>query len=198
MAEVLDATKVEAARQAGASEQDLSMIGELVARAQDFEAARQELMRMGAAVARTGDNALMQEYGDLVARADSIRSKIDAATQALDSAIAWARGTFGVSGMQTLAELGAWFLPIAAITAATAVLGYWISDYVKFSRRFNEQQRIARELQAAGADPVTAQRQAAESVAATSPGVFAGFGGLTAPVLLAALLIVGVLIYRNR
>lgn len=192
-----DDAQIIAARESGASDSDLSIIANLKERAREFEAARLELTRMGPAVARTNDYDLMVEYGELVNRADSIKSKIATAMQAIDSSIRWARGTFGVSGMATLSSLGlVWFLPAAVIAAAIAVIGYWINDYMKFSQRFDQQARIASELQAQGMDPSEANRQAAAAVAATAPaGFFTGLGGNIA--IWAALLLVGALAFRE-
>ena len=192
------ATQIEAAVSAGATASDISLIQNLKDRAAEFETARLELVRLGPAVARTNDYELLMEYGRLTARADSIKAKITAATKAIDNAISWGRATFGSEGMSSLSSLGlVWFLPAAVITAAVAVIGYWLSDYFKFARRFTEQNRIAVDLVAQGMAPAEAQRQAAEAVAATSPGMFAGiidnklllFGGL---------LVVGFLVYRGR
>lgn len=188
---------LQAARDSGAADADLSLIENLRQRAAEFEMYYQDLLGKGAAIARSGDNAMMQEYGDLIARAETIREKITAATSAIDKAIGWARGTFGSAGMNQLSSLGlVWFLPAAVITAAVAVIGYWVNDYVKFARRFAEQQRIAADLAARGMDPAEANRQAAAAVAETVPGWFGGSG--TSKVLLwAALLGVGLMVYRS-
>lgn len=200
MAETITATRIgsqeDAARDAGASERDLSIIGNLKTRAAEFEAARQELVRMGPAIARTNDYDLMVQYGELVNRADSIKSKINTAMSVIDRSIQMARAAFGSAGMSALSDLGVvWFLPVAVVTAATAVIGYWLTDYLKFSERFKQQARIASELEARGLDPVEAQRQAAEAVAATAPGWFSAFTGKTA--LWAGVLLVGALVYRE-
>ena len=88
---VVSDEQARAAEAAGATAADVDLIARLKSRAADFELARQELQRMGAAVARTNDTALLMEYGRLVERSDRIRSQISAATNAIDKAISWAR-----------------------------------------------------------------------------------------------------------
>lgn len=175
---VIDPDAEAAARDAGASEDELALIRNLKGRVADFQAARASLQALGAQVAKSNDYDTLIEYGELVNRADSIQSKIESVTQAIDKAMAWARATFGRQGMQDLSDLGiAWFIPVAAIGAALALIGYFLNDYAKFVARFREQQRIAGELVAAGADPASAQQQAARAVASTSPGWLAQLTG---------------------
>lgn len=162
-----------AARAAGATDADLDLIARLKARAHDFELARQELQRMGAAIARTNDTALLMEYGRLVERSDRIKSQISAATSAIDKAVSWARAALGELSAPELGALGVvWLLPGAVILAALAVIGYWLTDYRKFALRFNEQTRIASELVAGGMAPGAANIEAGRAVAATAPGMF--------------------------
>lgn len=185
-----------AAAEAGASHSDLDLIATLKSRVADFNAARDELQRMGAAVAHAGNVELEREYGRLVGRAEQIQSQIDAALGAVDSALKWARAAIGLEGLRSLSAMGvAWFLPAAVLVGAIAVIGYFLTDYIKFAKRFNEQTRITQELVAAGIDPATAQRQAAETVAAAAPGF--SFGGFSQPLMLGLLATLGVLLWTR-
>lgn len=171
------AADVDAARAAGASESDLAAIVRLKQLAAQFEAYRLELVRRGPAVAKTNDYNLMVEYGRLVERADSIKAMVTKALAAIDSAFRAARSALGLGGLRAVSSLGfVWLIPVAIIAAAVAGLGYWISDYLKFARRFDEQQRIADELTAAGMSPIEANRQAAATVKDAAGGLFADVG----------------------
>ena len=162
-----------AAREYGASSSDVSMLANFKSRVAEFQAARGELQKIGAAIARTNDMEAWRQYGELVARADSIESKVTAALRAIDSTLSAARAAIGLDGVRALAGLGfVWVLPIAIIAAALAVLGYWLSDYAKFAARYREQQRVASDLVAQGVDPIEAQRQASAVVAAAAPRTF--------------------------
>lgn len=178
-----------AARQYGASSEDLSLLAKFKARVADFQAARRNLQKIGAQVARTNDMRAWEEYGKLAARADAIESKVTAALNAIDSAFKAARAALGLEGVRTLAGLGiVWVLPVAVIAAAIAVIGYWMTDYLKFAERYSEQQRVAQELVAQGVDPVEAQRQAADIVAAAAPkGLGESLGGVLKIALVAGL-----------
>ncbi len=189
-----DDAQTAAARAAGASEADLSLIDRLKSRAQDFEIARADLQRIGAAVARQNDYDLSMEYARLVSRADSIRSKIGAATTAIDKAVQWSRAALGDLSGQDLGALGVvWLLPGAIILGAIAVIGYWLTDYRKFSARFSEQTRIATELVAGGMDPAAANIEAGRAVAATAPAMFALGGTMT----LGLIALVGLVMFAN-
>jgi len=184
---VVSDEQARAAEAAGATAGDLDLIARLKLRAQDFELARRELQRMGPAIARTNDTALLMEYGRLVERSDRIKSQISAATGAIDKAISWARAALGELSHAELGALGVvWLLPGAVILTALAVIGYWLADYRKFSMRFNEQARIAGELVAGGMDPAAANLEAGRAVAATAPGMF-GLGNIATLVAIVGL-----------
>lgn len=183
-----------AARAAGATDADLNLIERLKSRAYDFRIARADLQRLGAAVAKTNDYDAMMEYSRLVNRADSIQTKIGAATTAIDNAVQWARSALGDLTEQQLGALGlVWLLPSAIILGAIAVIGYWLTDYRKFSARFDEQTRIATDLVAGGMDPAAANIEAGRAVAATAPGLF-DFGNVAT---FGAIALVGVLLFLN-
>ena len=169
---------VASAKQLGASKADLTLLEQFRNRVETFQRSRAELQTIGAQIARTNDMAAWKEYGDLVARADAIEAKVTAALRAIDSAIAAGRAALGLDGMRALAGLGiVWFIPVAVIAAALAVLGYWLADYAKFRARYSEQQRIAGELVAQGVEPIEAQRQASAAVAAAAPSTFGEAAG---------------------
>lgn len=171
---------VATARQYGASSSDISALASFKARVAEFNAARANLQKIGAAIARTNDMEAWRQYGELVARADGIQSKVSSVMGAIDSAFRTARAALGLDGLRALSGLGiVWLLPVAAIVAAAAVIGYWLADYAKFAKRYSEQQRIAAELVAQGVDPAEAQRQAAQVAAAAAPqGLGEAVGGL--------------------
>lgn len=192
MAAELTPEQVDAAAAAGASDWELSRILDLKSKAAEFQAAFNALLAAGPAVVGT---ELEAEHGALVERGARLRDQVQGALDAIDTALRWVRGTFGLEGARTLAGLGlVWFLPLAAITAAIAALGFWLADYAKFAKRFAEQQRIAAELESAGIDPVEANRQAAAAVSSAAPGLFTAFSG---PVALIGLAVVGYLIARE-
>jgi hypothetical protein len=168
-----------AARQYGASASDIAMLADFKQRVAEFQAARRELQKIGAQIARTNDMAAWAEYGKLVERADSIERNVTAVTNAIDSALKSARAALGLEGVRALAGLGiVWVLPVAVIAGAVAIIGYWMADYLKFAKRYSEQQRIVAELVQQGVNPIEAQRQAAEVVAAAAPSMFGNVAGV--------------------
>jgi hypothetical protein len=183
---------VASAKQLGASKADLTLLEQFRNRVETFQRSRAELQTIGAQIARTNDMTAWKEYGELVARADSIETKVTAALRAIDSAIAQGRAALGLEGMRALAGLGiVWLIPAAVILAALGVLGYWLADYAKFRARYSEQQRVAGELVAQGVDPIEAQRQASAVVTAAAPSTLAGNVGSA----LKYALIIGVAFY---
>ena len=187
---------VVAATQYGASSSDISMLRTFKQRVAEFQAARGELQKIGAAIARTNDMQAWREYGELVARSESIESKVTAALRAIDASLAAVRAAVGLDGLRALSALGiVWLIPVAIIAAALAVLGYWLADYAKFAARYREQQRVASELVAQGVDPIEAQRQASTVVAAAAPqGIGDALGGLFK---FAAILAVGYFVWSR-
>lgn len=168
--ELMTAAQVQAAEEAGASEFELGQIFSLKERAAEFAAAFDALLSWEQQIAGTD---LEPEYQRLVDRGFSLHDTVTEVMAQIDSALGWVRGVFGLEGLRATGTLGlVWFIPLAAIAAALAALSFWLNDYIKFSKRFTEQQRIARELEAQGVAPVEAQRQAAAAVAATAPSGF--------------------------
>lgn len=178
MSELTEA-QVQAAREAGASERELRELANLKTRAQEFEAARSWLESIGPEVMSTGDTELMVMYGSLLNRADAIKSRIAQVTNTLDQALRWARGVIGLNGMRTLSGLGVvWFVPLAVMAGAAAMIGWWMKDYLRFRERFVAQRETAARLKSEGMDPAEAERQAADIVSRTAGrGFFAAFGG---------------------
>lgn len=154
--------QTQAAIEAGASDSDIALIRDLKRRAADFEAQRQELIALGPAIARSGDNALMLEYGQLVARADSLKGKITTGLRLIDQAIAAVKNVIGISGMRTLGDLGVWFLPAAGIAVIIAALGFWVNDWLKFKARARSQLQLQQQLIEGGTAPAAAAREAAQ------------------------------------
>lgn len=164
MAELTE-EQIAAAEAAGASDREISAIAELKERASVFSQAWNHLQQIESAVRAT---ELEDEYDTLMRRGRAIKETVQRAVAAIDDAIGWARGSLG---LDNLGNLGAyWFIPLAVISAASAALGWWIADYRKFARRFDEQQRIADRLKGEGVDPIEAERQAAAAVAGAAPG----------------------------
>lgn len=177
--------QIAAAEEAGATETELRHIFSLRARAAEFTTAFDNLLSWEDAVAGT---ELEAEYRDLVDRGFNLRERVQTLLNqigsAFDTVVGWFRTAIswlpGVDGLHALRSgtLGVvWFVPVAAIAVVLGVLGLWLSDYAKFSRRFAEQQRIARELESQGVAPIEAQRQAAAIVADTTPGFGAALAG---------------------
>jgi len=154
--------QTQAAIEAGASDTDIALIRDLKNRAAEFESQRQQLVAMGPAIARSGDNALMLEYGQLVARADSLKSKITTALNLIDQAIAAVKRVVGISGMRTLGDLGVWFLPAAGIAVIIGALGFWVTDWLKFKSKARSQLQLQQELIEGGTAPAAAAREAAQ------------------------------------
>lgn len=207
--ELITADEIAAAEEAGASKTELLQIFNLKEQAARFATAFSNLLSWGDSVEGT---ELEAEYNKLVERGFGLRDKIDKLMGQIDAAWSWLKGltkyipglgNIGRGGVGTLVPyesgtLGlAWFIPVAAIGAVLAVVGYWMADYAKFARKFAEQQRIARELEADGVSPVEANRQAAASVAGTVPGLFGG-GGPVPWLLIAAAIGGGVWLYQRK
>lgn len=160
--------QIAAAEAAGATEQELSYMEQLIERAAIFDRAYEHLQAIGPTVR---DTELEDPWRKLMQRADDLRGRIEAARSAVADALSWVRGVFGLNGLSGARGLGiVWFVPVVAIGAIVAAIGYWLSDYYKFVRRFDEQRRLAAELEARGVDPIEANRQAAATVAGTIPG----------------------------
>ncbi len=78
------------------------------------------------------------EYQDLLNRGNTIDGTIDALTGAIDKAVSWFKGAFGLNAvtMARNGELGAIpLLPVAAITGAMTLIGYWYTDTQMFIKR---------------------------------------------------------------
>lgn len=88
---------------------ELSKLGQAIA---NFKARYEKLASpsYGAAIARTGDNELMQEYGNTLARAKQIKSAIESIEGAWTRAKEWA----GLSALP--------LIPIAIATSITATV----------------------------------------------------------------------------
>lgn len=193
--------QIDAAEAAGATSLELSHILNFKRLAAQFADAFQQLGTWGAAVQGT---ELEGDYNDLMQRGFAVRDQVASIMNAIDSMVSKVSSWFKtivswVPGLGTMRpyELQAmglvWFIPVAAIVAAIAVLGYWLHDYAKFAKRFAEAQRIAEDLQSQGIAPVEAQRQAAAAVAGTAPGFLSNLG---TPLSLIALVGGGWLLYR--
>lgn len=190
------ADDLDLARQAGASESDLEVIRQFKERAQDFALSEANLHKLGVAVARMGDAELEKEYGDLVARADWIRSKIQAVTQAIDNAIRTAKSILGLQGLNAVGQLGAWFIPIAVIVGAVAIIGYWLADYAKFVRKLQEREQIAADLVAQGVDPQAAELQASRAISESTRGGLFNVD-FSSPIVIALLIGAGIWLYQR-
>lgn len=187
MAELTE-EQIAAAEDAGASDREINAIAELKERANVFSEAWEHLQSIESAVKET---ELEDEYNALMRRGRAIKETVQRAVSAIDDAIGWARGSLGLDNLGNLGVY--WFIPLAVISAATAALGWWIADYRKFAKRFDEQQRIADRLKGEGVDPIEAERQAAAAVAGAAPG---WLQPLAQPLGLVALGTLGYLGYR--
>lgn len=194
--ELMTAEQIAAAEESGASDFELAQIFSLKQRAQEFAQAFDTLLSWRAQVVGTD---LEAEYSALVDRGFSLEQTVQTVMAQIDAALGWVRNVIGLNGLQAVGALGlVWLIPLAAIAAALAAIGFWLNDYMKFAKRFAEQQRIARELEAQGIAPVEAQRQAAAAVSATAPGFLSAFAS---PLGMLALVGGGWLAwrwYRNR
>lgn len=81
------------------------------------------------------------EYETLISRGTTIQSTIDNLTGGINTAVDWFRGAFGLDavGMARRGELGVLpLLPVAAISGAMALIGYWITDTMKFIKKMDQ------------------------------------------------------------
>lgn len=206
--ELITADEIAAAEEAGASEHELLSIFNLKQQSARFATAFSTLLSWGDSVEGT---ELEAEYNKLVDRGFGLKAKIDSLMAQVNSAIDWVKGlTKWIPGLGNSGGVGtlvpyesgtlglAWFIPVAAIAAVLGIVGFWLADYAKFARKFAEQQRISRELQAEGVNPIEANRQAAASVAGTTPGLLSFGGGPVPWLLIAAAVGGGIYLYRRR
>jgi len=142
--------------------------------------------------------ALAKERADMIARADSIDSKVKATVQAVDSMYEkakyymqhptelinapfeliktgattvydWAKSAFGLDGLGILPVL----IPVAVIGAAAASIVYWLNDANTLSKKIAEQKRLeAQGIPAAQAAKIVAQ------TFATGGGIFGNIKGI--------------------
>ncbi len=108
---------------------------------------------------------LQGEYHDLISRGSTIQSTIDTITGGINKAVDWFKGAFGMDavGMARQGQLGLIpLLPVAAITASLALIGYWITDTMKFIKKMNQFE----ELRAQG----VSASEAAQAVQTTAEG----------------------------
>ncbi len=109
------------------------------------------------------------EYQDLINRGNTIESTITTVTDGINTAVNWFRGAFGLDAvnMAQRGQLGLIpLLPVAAITGALALIGYWITDTMAFMKRVDAMVALVQQ----GYTPT----EAAEAVkeAATKPPIF--------------------------
>lgn len=188
MAELSD-EQIAAAEAAGASSSEIEKIALLKERADLFERAMRKLEEWEPYVVET---ELEDEWRALLERGYTLRARLEYVFGKVDEAFRWAKGFVGLEGAR--GQLGAfWLIPVAIIAAAIAAIGWWLADYRKFAKKFEEQQRIAGELREQGVDPIEAERQAASAVAGTVPGWLAPLRG---PLGLIALGVGGFVVWR--
>ena len=137
-----------------------------------FKARIAEFQEWFTRLGQVGDRVppeMMGEYENLISRGSTIQSTIDTITGGIDKAVSWFKGAFGLDAV-TLAkrgQLGAIpLLPVAAISGAMALIGYWITDTMQFIRRMDEFER----LRAQGVPPDEAAK--AVQTTATAPPLF--------------------------
>jgi hypothetical protein len=114
--------------------------------ARDFDAAVRGLQARASVAAR--DPSLREEHAALMARAQSMESKLRYLRQAVDDVRAALLGAWnsvtgvwsdvmnrvGLHGMDWTLQ-GLPLIPIAAVIAATSLLAAFVSDYAKFAKR---------------------------------------------------------------
>ncbi len=82
--------------------------------------------------------AMQGEYQDLINRGNVIEGTIDNVTGAINNAVNWFKGAFGLDAvsMARSGQLGVIpLLPVAAVTGAMTLIGYWYTDTQMFIKR---------------------------------------------------------------
>jgi hypothetical protein len=125
---------------------------------------------------------LNAEYQSLMARGNAIQTTIDTLTGSINKAVQWFKNVFGMDGvgMAGRGQLGVLpLLPIAAISGALALIGYWVSDVYTFNEKLKK------------FDDLTASGQSAQEAAriisqlTDKPGLFdTGLGKWIMPVII--------------
>lgn len=85
------------------------------------------------------------EYENLVSRGSTIQTTIDTLTGAINKAVDWFKGAFGMDavGMARQGQLGLIpLLPVAAISGALALIGYWITDTMQFIKKMDQFEQL--------------------------------------------------------
>jgi len=123
------------------------------AKAQEFFAAMERLTRLEHLASKDPDNAA--QHRRLVSRGEKIRATIQGIISTITGVSDWAGNVFSFNSVDATKKmlsgnpdngLGfAWFLPIAAVSAAIAAMTKFISDVYLFERRVQEQQRLENE-----------------------------------------------------
>ncbi|MCP4408108.1 MAG: hypothetical protein GY807_10185, partial [Gammaproteobacteria bacterium] len=124
---------------------------------------------------------LKPEYQSLVERGNTIQTTIDRVTASINNVVHWFKNVFGMDGlsMARAGQLGALpLLPIAAISGAMALIGYWISDVYQFYQKLEKFDQ----LRAEGKSASEASRIVSELT--DKPGLFnIGLGNVLLPIL---------------
>ncbi len=96
---------------------------------------------------------LKAEYQDLVSRGNVIETTISTVTGSINKAVHWFKNVFGMDGlsMANRGQLGALpLLPIAAISGAMTLIGYWVSDVYVFYKKLEKFDQLRAEGVPAG------------------------------------------------
>lgn len=117
--------------------EDQGIIARFKARIAEF----QDLFSRLSGVGQQVPPEMMGEYETLVSRGSTIQTTIDTITGGINTAVDWFKGAFGMDavGMARKGELGAIpLLPVAAISGAMALIGYWITDTMQFIKKMDQ------------------------------------------------------------
>jgi hypothetical protein len=158
--EISEIRQIEATVMADLTPQDQSLLDSFRMRVREFAEAFRTLLDTEPDV--RGNPALEQEFDELKDTGTFIKDTVDTITKTVDAVTGYFRDTFGLDGMPTRGGLGfvGVLLPVAAITAAIAWMGSYVSDVYMFNRKVQE----AKQLEAQGYTPREAADIAHERV----------------------------------
>lgn len=110
----------------------LDAVKDLRAKAQDFNTIRERVEKSGAIVEKNPRLAAKRKA--LLDQFATVRGTVEKTTQGIDAAYSQVRNVAGKQGLQGLGDLGLFWIPIAAIIAATGGVTYAVkrgADYLE-------------------------------------------------------------------
>lgn len=159
------------------------VMGKFATASDQFDSAQADLASMADFISQQ-DQSVQDEYAALVSRAQGLQTDIGYVTTALADVKQWLAGAIsavegayasvaaGIKswlGMSGLGQLP--LIPIAVVAAATAAVGYFLSDYAQFAQKV----ALLKQYTAQGMAPADAAKAVSTALSSTSAASTVGW-----------------------